>query len=151
MIDSDDSSSQLVLADTNVLIYAHDPTDPVKHATARRLLSGVLTDGRLVLSVQTMNEFFSVMTRPNRAVTLATAEASAILRDISEVCRVVPVSADIAFRAMGAPPSHGLAFWDALIWAAAKQSGATVLYTEDFQHGREIEGVRIVNPFVPGP
>ena len=148
MTDSNDLSSQLVLADTNVLIYAHDPADAVKHLTARRLLRELLTEGRLVLSVQTMNEFFSVMTRPNRAVTLPPAEASAILRDIAEVCRVVPVSADIAFQAMGAPPSHGLAFWDALIWAAAKQSGATVLYTEDFQHGREIEGIRIVNPFV---
>jgi predicted nucleic acid-binding protein len=43
-----------------------------------------------------------------------------------------------------------MSFWDALIWAAAKAIGATRLYTEDFQHGRVIEGVRIVNPFLAG-
>jgi predicted nucleic acid-binding protein len=45
-------------------------------------------------------------------------------------------------------PRHGLSFWDALIWAAAKMHGAEIVYTEDFQHWRDIDGVRIVNPFL---
>jgi predicted nucleic acid-binding protein len=44
-----------------------------------------------------------------------------------------------------------LSFWDALIWAAAKENGIPVVYTEDFQHGRDIEGVRIINPFLITP
>ncbi len=43
---------------------------------------------------------------------------------------------------------HGLSFWDALVVRSAKQAGCSVLLTEDFQHGREMEGLRIVNPFV---
>jgi predicted nucleic acid-binding protein len=54
-------------------------------------------------------------------------------------------------RALEAIPRHGLSFWDALNWAAAKENGIPEVYTEDFQHGREIEGVRIVNPFVGSP
>jgi predicted nucleic acid-binding protein len=46
---------------------------------------------------------------------------------------------------------HGFSFWDGLIWAAAKENGIPVIYTEDFQHGRDIEGVRIINPFVGTP
>lgn len=42
---------------------------------------------------------------------------------------------------------HGFSFWDALIWAAAREGGISTLDTEDFQHGRAIEGVRIVDPF----
>ncbi len=37
--------------------------------------------------------------------------------------------------------------WETLIWAAAKENGIPLIYTEDFQHGRDVEGVRIVNPF----
>ena len=45
-------------------------------------------------------------------------------------------------------PRHCLSLWDALIWAAARENGVRLIYSEDFQHGREIEGVRIVNPFI---
>ena len=54
-------------------------------------------------------------------------------------------------RALEAVSPHGFSFWDALIWAAAKENGISVVYTEDFQHGREIEGVRIINPFLANP
>ena len=65
----------------------------------------------------------------------------------------MPVTAALTFRALDAIPKHGLSFWDALIWAAAAENSSGVIYTEDFQDGREIEGVRFVNPFrrVPEP
>ena len=37
--------------------------------------------------------------------------------------------------------------WDALIWSSAVENKVRVIYTEDFQGGRVIEGVRFVNPF----
>ena len=40
-----------------------------------------------------------------------------------------------------------VSFWDALIWAAAREAKVGVVLSEDFQHGREIEGVVFVNPF----
>ena len=39
----------------------------------------------------------------------------------------------------------------ALIWAAAKENGISLIYSEDFQDGRTIEGVRIVNPLAGLP
>ena len=42
---------------------------------------------------------------------------------------------------------HRLSFWDALIWAAARENGVTVIYTEDTPGAGEIEGVRYINPF----
>jgi hypothetical protein len=35
-----------------------------------------------------------------------------------------------------------------MIVAAAAEAGATILCTEDLNHGQSIEGVRVVNPFV---
>jgi predicted nucleic acid-binding protein len=42
---------------------------------------------------------------------------------------------------------HGFSFWDALILRSAKQAGCSVLLSEDLQQQREVDGVRIVNPF----
>ncbi|WP_292994765.1 hypothetical protein [Nitrosomonas sp.] len=39
-------------------------------------------------------------------------------------------------------------FTDALIVAAALESGCTRLYTEDLQHGQKIDGLVIENPFI---
>ena len=38
--------------------------------------------------------------------------------------------------------------WDAMIVEAALKAGADRLLTEDFQHGRVIEGMRVENPFL---
>jgi predicted nucleic acid-binding protein len=40
-----------------------------------------------------------------------------------------------------------LSLWDGMILAAAKTSGAMELLTEDFNHGQDYGGVRVVNPF----
>ena len=44
-------------------------------------------------------------------------------------------------------PRHGLSFWDELIWSAAVENEVALIYTEDFQDGRVVEGVRFVKPF----
>jgi predicted nucleic acid-binding protein len=43
---------------------------------------------------------------------------------------------------------HKLSFWDCLIVRAAQRCGCRVLYSEDFQDGRNFDGTRVVNPFV---
>ena len=41
-----------------------------------------------------------------------------------------------------------LSFWDSMILAAAEQSQAAQLLSEDLKHGEVIAGIRIVNPFL---
>ena len=41
-----------------------------------------------------------------------------------------------------------VSFWDAMIVAAAEQSGAEQLLTEDLTPGQKIAGISIVNPFL---
>jgi predicted nucleic acid-binding protein len=40
---------------------------------------------------------------------------------------------------------YQLSFWDAQIWATAKLNQISVIYSEDFNVGAIIEGVRFVN------
>ncbi len=51
-------------------------------------------------------------------------------------------------RALAAVSEHGLSFWDAMLWACAREADCSLLLSEDFQHGRVIDGVRCHNPFV---
>src|SRR6202023_795555 len=72
-------------------------------------------------------------------------ERIVITRRGNPVVAATPASLRLAMRAV---ERHGLAFWDALQWAVAKQSGATLLLSEDLQHDRELDGVRFRNPFL---
>lgn len=42
-----------------------------------------------------------------------------------------------------------LHFWGALIVAGCLRGGVKRLYSEDFPHGLRIDGLTIVNPFLP--
>ena len=135
------------LADTNIVVYAHDPADPVKRDVARHLLQKLSDEGRLTYSVQVFNEFCSRMMRPNRPPTLTPIEALAIVRDLRTTGDVVPITAAITERALEAVIAHRMSFWDALFWATARENGITLIYTEDVPGMQNIEGVHYVNPF----
>jgi predicted nucleic acid-binding protein len=136
------TASTRKMVDTNVLIYAFDPAAGDKRTRAVDLIRKLSEDGELAVSVQVLNEFYNVATRPNKPPSLAHEDAKQVAQDLANVSEVLPLTSAVTFRALDAIPRHGLSFWDALIWAAAKENGVTVIYTEDFQHGRDVEGVR---------
>ena len=138
------------IVDTNVFIYAHDPADADKQSRAVELLQ-TLTDRKvLTVTAQVLNEFYVRATRPNRLPSLSHEEAVEILADIIASAKVLPLTAAVTLRALDAVKRHRMSFWDALIWAAARENGVTVIYTEDTSGMPEIEGVRYINPFVEG-
>ena len=48
---------------------------------------------------------------------------------------------------LDAVKNHRLAFWDAMLWAAAQRACVRHLLTEVLQDGFEVAGVVFVNPF----
>jgi predicted nucleic acid-binding protein len=135
------------MVDTNILIYAHDTDQGAKHDRSVDLLSELLAEHRLVLSAQILNEFYAATTRPRGPFRLSHGEAGQVVRELAAMAEVTPMTASTTLRSLDAVPHHGLAFWDALIWAAAMENGVSVIYSEDFQDGRVLEGVRYINPF----
>ncbi len=129
--------------DTNVLIYADDKSVPVKQRRALDLVAEHRRAGTGVVSHQILQEYFVTVTRKlgvdqriaRRKVELL-AEFDVATTDVSDILAAI----DLHFL-------HGFSFWDALVMRAAKQAGCSVLLTEDMQETREIDGVRIVNPF----
>lgn len=61
--------------------------------------------------------------------------------------RVMPNQA-LYRRGLNVQSRYGFGFYDALMIAAALEAGCTRLQTEDLQHGQQIEGLLIHNPFI---
>ena len=61
---------------------------------------------------------------------------------------MVQLDSDLILRAIALTRRSRFSFWDSLIVEAAIEGEATILYTEDLQHGQTIDGVRIENPFI---
>lgn len=59
---------------------------------------------------------------------------------------VVEVTGAIVLEAIRGVKEYQLSFWDAQIWATAKLNQISVVYSEDFNVGAIIEGVRFINP-----
>jgi predicted nucleic acid-binding protein len=130
--------------DTNIFVYVQDAKPSVKQSVARRLVTRLVLEHRVRLSTQVLQELFHTLTRKS---ILSVEDGLAYLDDLS---RWDPVLLDfpIIRRAAALTAEIPISFWDALIVAAAAHSGAKTLYTEDLNHGQEILGVRVVNPFV---
>ncbi|MGA9498450.1 MAG: PIN domain-containing protein [Terriglobales bacterium] len=129
--------------DTNVLLYADDEFVPDKQRCSRDLVAQHRRDRTGVVSLQVLQEYFVNVTRKLHVDILIARRKVEIL---SEFDVAAPEVGDI-LAAIDLQRLHGFSFWDALILRSAQQSGCRVLLTEDFQEGREIDGIQVVNPF----
>jgi predicted nucleic acid-binding protein len=130
--------------DTNVLVYADDRSTPAKQRRALELVAEHRRVRTGVVSLQVLQEYFVTVTRKLRV------DASVARRKVELLAELDVAAPDVAdvLAAIDLHRLHEFSFWDALILRTAKQSGCRVLFSEDWQHGSEVDGVRIVNPFV---
>jgi predicted nucleic acid-binding protein len=131
--------------DTNVLVYADDKAAPAKQRRAVALVSDHRRAGTGVVSLQVLQEYFVTVTKK---LHVDPGVARRKVELLAEFDVATPEVADI-LAAIDMHRLHGFSFWDALVLRAAKQAGCSVLFTEDMQAAREVDGVRIVNPFQP--
>lgn len=131
--------------DTNILLYRYDVSEPRKQHRAIELVDSALLDGSFQVSTQVMVEFRNAGTRKFGQHLHADDIHRLLL--LWETFDVVPATAALVIDASERCRKHQLGWWDSLIVTAAVVGGARVLYSEDFQHGRVIDGVRIENPF----
>ena len=126
--------------DTNILIYSVAKNDPRAFKAEALLARGGL------ISVKSLNEFVAVARRK------LGMSWKAIRECLDAVCILcpdpVPLTRDTHKLAMGITERYGYGIYDALIIAAALDSGCTTLYSEDLQDGQFIrQQLTIRNPF----
>lgn len=135
--------TERAFVDTNVLFYAEDLDAGPKRARAHELLRGLVASGNAVLSHQVLRELFAAS---RSKLALEAEEAKRRLQTYSRL-EVIELSLVDLFAAIDLHRLHHLSIWDALIVRAALISRCRILYSEDMQDGREIDGLEIRNPF----
>lgn len=140
------SDSPAILIDTSVLVYAYDPGEPEKQHRALTVLRELQAADAGALSVQVLGEFFNISTR-KLAPPLDAEVAAQAVADYVAAWTVYDVSRTTVLRAVQAVSEYRLSYWDALIWASAKEHGLRVILTEDLQDGQLLGGVLVRSPF----
>ncbi len=132
--------------DTNIFAYTFDSAAPRKSRAAADLIERALNNRQGKISYQVIQEFFNVALR-RFAVPLSSSECEQYFTMVFRPLWAVHSSAALYLEALQFHRQHHLAWYDALIVAAAIEADCRILYTEDLQHGREFGELRIQNPF----
>lgn len=139
-------NARLEFVDTNILLYSIDQTEARKHQLASKLLERLWQSRCGCLSIQVLQEFYWNATR-KVSVPLEAATARQLVEDYGHWLvhspTVEAVLAGITLQA-----DHKVSFWDALILGSAHYLGASILWTEDLQHGQKFGSVEVRNPFL---
>ena len=126
--------------DSNILIYAVGEDD------ARRAVADALVVQDAVVSAQVLAETASVLGRKFRLPVLSVER---ILASVIARVHCEPLTAETVLTAVRLSGRLGYSHYDSQVIAAALATGCTVLYSEDMQHGRVVDGtLTIVNPFL---
>jgi predicted nucleic acid-binding protein len=133
--------------DTNILIYVHDPRDPLKQSVASDLVQN-LADGLLVW--QSACEFLAA-SRKLAAYGYNFDQAFADLHELMIEWTTALSGWQVIDRGASLIAKYRLSYWDAMLIAACIDAGARTIYSENFSGHSVIDGLKIVNPFVASP
>ena len=127
--------------DTNILIYSHDDKESDKQNIARDLI--ILAP---VVCSQVVSEYISVLKRvfkiPKAAI------MNACLPNLRH-CQIYTVDIQTLQTADRLIYRYDFQIFDAIIVAAALESGCNILYSEDMQHKMKVDNkLSIINPFI---
>jgi predicted nucleic acid-binding protein len=131
--------------DSNVLVYLFDQDAPEKKTIAQQIFQTEGAAGNLLLSSQVLQEFYVTVTRKLAQPLKPDIALDAVQRFV--VLPLVIVDAALIVSAIRRSQKQSFSFWDSLIIDAALKGGAQRLWSEDLQHGRTVDGMRIENPF----
>jgi predicted nucleic acid-binding protein len=135
-------------ADTNVLVYAFDDTEPAKRDCALALLADFRREpDEHPLLWQVAGEFLNALRVFERRGQIAPTDVeNHFSRIVSAFPLALPTGAIFA-RSFDLRSKFSLSHWDSMLLAAAKETGVTTLYSEDMTDGCDYDGVVVVNPF----
>jgi predicted nucleic acid-binding protein len=136
-----------VFVDTNVFLYAIDQADLKKQQAARAWREELWRNRLGRISFQVLQEFYA------KALGKSPEARQEMRAEVRDLLAWRPVTIDSAILEQGwkLQDRFQLSFWDALIVAAAKAAGCRYLLTEDMQANQDLDGLRLINPFLTDP
>ncbi len=130
--------------DTNIFVYMLDAADDFKRQRAEELVQRSLSRGTGCISYQVVQETLNVAIRK---LGFAEDDSRTLLTHILAPLWTVHPSAALYERGLEVRARYRFGFYDSIIVAGAIESGCTRLYTEDLQHGQQVESLTIEDPF----
>ena len=130
-----------VFLDTNVVVYFYTSTEPDK----KRKSAELLLQYDCIISTQVLNELSNVLSKKYH---FSWKEIASVHSELINVFDVHVVTSLTIAKAIAFAEKYGYSYYDSLILSAANETESSILYSEDFQNGQIIEGMKIVNPFL---
>jgi len=130
--------------DTNILLYA--VSTATEEESKAKIALHLLEQDDWSLSVQVLQEFYVQATRATRPDRLSHAHAVALIESWLRF-RVQETTVPVLQGAFAFRERYELSFWDCTILSAARTAGCHQVYSEDLAHGRDYDGLRVINPF----
>ncbi len=135
-------------ADTNLIVYTIDPHEPKKRQRAKDFLNEIINHHTLVLSPQSLNECYRVVTE--RRALMPRNEARLFLFALSEFC-TARYDFEVIQKAWQIQDRHKFGWWDCALLASASLARCDFFLSEDMQHEQTVAGLTILNPFKLDP
>jgi predicted nucleic acid-binding protein len=130
--------------DTNVLVYAYDPSDLHKQRIAQNLVKKALA-GDILVSTQVLAEFAATLLHKMEPAARP-EDVAAVLDALGPIGLVLP-DADLVRRAVEVRAKYGVHFYDGMIVAAAERGGCERIWSEDLNAGQKYFEIAVENPF----
>lgn len=138
-------SAKRYFVDTNVLLYALDPSNLAKQQACSRWLDRLWREGSGALSWQVLHE---LCVNGEKKLKFPAPLLQETIR-VFGAWRPVEPSLGQLERAWHWQKVAQVSLWDGLILASAERASCAYLLSEDFQAGRTYGGVTVISPFVP--
>ena len=132
--------------DSNVFIYLFDETDERKRQVAQSLVNTALVERSAQISFQVVQETLNVITQ-KLDVPVRLEDAHQFLDQVLMPLWKINPNRVLYQRGLEIRTRYQLGFYDSLIIAASLQAGCKTLFSEDLQHGQQIETLIIQDPF----
>lgn len=139
----------LIFVDTNVIVYSVDAAQSAKQERAAAWMAEAWKSRRGRVSMQVLQEFYVTVTK-RLTPGLDRESARREIRGLA-LWRPTPITPPLVERAWSVQDRFGFSWWDSLIVAAAQAEGCTYLLTEDLHDGQDLNGLRVLNPFLHSP
>jgi predicted nucleic acid-binding protein len=75
-------------------------------------------------------------------------QIASVYKELTNLFDIVLIKPESVRKAIEISEQYRYSYYDSLILASALEAECSILYSEDFQHGQIIEGMKIINPFV---
>lgn len=144
----------MLLFDTNILAYAHDPIS--KHYRKALELRKAALKGELevCVSYQNIAELYSVLTNPVKLSKPYDPAAAVELCELyiwsKNLRKIVPTEQTYseALRLAGRVGATSTKIFDCLLVATALENGINTVYTENTKDFESFKSIKAVNPFL---